>query len=291
VVNVRLVAKYTSSLFCFWIAGCVPPLTLLPEELPSGIENAPYSQTLTSDAQASDQWEVTSGSLPPGLSLDTATGVLEGIPTTAGTYEFTVTATEFSLIPRTGQRGYLLTIIPELTLDATLTAARVNEAYTDTFAVTGGVEPYTFTVVGLPAGLSLDETAGTVSGTPLTANAGIQLQVTLVDSGTPQQTVTQASFLAVKPPPVAITTTALADGAINQVYSDPLEANDGTTPYTWSLGPAVGSLPPGLRLDVDTGEISGTPTQAGTFQFTITVTDADSPETSDSVQFTLKIQP
>ncbi len=72
-----------------------------------------------------------------------------------------------------------------------------------------------------------------------------------------------------------ITTTSLPDGKIGLFYSAMLEATGGQQPLTWSLGPRS-ALPPGLSIEPPTGLawIQGTPTKAGTFQFTIRVTDA-----------------
>jgi len=291
VVGKRAIAGWLYCACGLVVAGCVLPVEILPTVLPNGIVGVFYSQTLTSDAGDSNVWEVSSGSLAPGLELDTSTGVLSGVPLTADSYSFTIGTTQFI---RSGQRSYAMIVYPRLTLDATLNAARINTAYSDQFTVTGGLEPYTFAVVGLPAGLSLDPATGTVSGTPLSTYSAIQLLVTVTDSGNPQQSVTQQTFLKVKPPPVDITTTGpLPNGQVKQIYPDQqLTAVNGTPPYSWSaVSPAVGALPDGLELNLETGVIFGTPTAAGTFTFTITVTDSDSPETTDSQQFVIEILP
>jgi hypothetical protein len=60
---------------------------------------------------------------------------------------------------------------------------------------------------------------------------------------------------------------------VNQVYpTTTLTASGGQPPLTFSV--TGGNLPPGLQLDPVSGAISGTPTQAGTFSFTVTVTDS-----------------
>ncbi|HEY5986248.1 MAG TPA: Ig domain-containing protein, partial [Streptosporangiaceae bacterium] len=48
---------------------------------------------------------VTSGSLPPGLSLNSDTGIISGTPTIAGSYQFTITATDSSPSRHSGSRG------------------------------------------------------------------------------------------------------------------------------------------------------------------------------------------
>ena len=71
--------------------------------------------------------------------------------------------------------------------------------------------------------------------------------------------------------PLTITTTTLPGGATGTGYSQTLQATGGTTPYTWSV--ISGSLPTGLALASSTGVISGTPTTANTYNFTVRVTD------------------
>lgn len=71
---------------------------------------------------------------------------------------------------------------------------------------------------------------------------------------------------------LSITTTSPLDtGTVGTPYSVVMAATGGTIPYTWSDS---GGLPPGLTLNPGTGVISGTPTLAGTYNFTITVTDS-----------------
>ncbi|MFH1460572.1 MAG: putative Ig domain-containing protein [Candidatus Omnitrophota bacterium] len=71
-----------------------------------------------------------------------------------------------------------------------------------------------------------------------------------------------------------ITTSSLADGVINTSYSQTLSVSGGTMPYVWSL--SSGTLPAGLSLNSATGAITGTPSSAGTVNFTVQVTDNNS---------------
>jgi len=84
----------------------------------------------------------------------------------------------------------------------------------------------------------------------------------LVLAGTAESTV---------PTAVTIDDQTLSYGTLNTAYSQTPYAEGGTTPYTWAI--ASGSLPSGLSLNASTGEISGTPTEDGTFSFTMEVTD------------------
>jgi hypothetical protein len=182
--------------------------------------------------------------------------------------------------------------IPKLEMGTSLNSARVAEAYNDRIGVSGGTPPYVFTEYsGFPAGMTFDPSTGVISGTPLVAQAeGITLSFTVRDSGDPVQVVQQNAFLIIKPLGVSITTESLESGNYKVYYRKQIIAKDGLPTYTWKMGPAVGSLPEGLRLNSGTGFIEGIPTQREKQTFTVTVTDNDSPATSYSKEFTLEIQ-
>ena len=72
--------------------------------------------------------------------------------------------------------------------------------------------------------------------------------------------------------PLSIYTSSLPDGTVCALYSQKLQARYGTGSYTWSI--ISGSFPPGLTLDSSTGIISGTPTTASTYNFTVQVKDS-----------------
>lgn len=116
-----------------------------------------------------------------------------------------------------------------------------------------------------------------VSATSLTAtiptsdyaSAGVE-PVTVSNPGTGGGTTTAVNFTVVAP--LVITTASLPGGSINTAYSATLAASGGFTPLSWSI--TQGSLPVGLSLNASTGGITGTPTQAGSASFTVTVMDS-----------------
>ena len=73
---------------------------------------------------------------------------------------------------------------------------------------------------------------------------------------------------------MSISTTSLPDGIISTAYSQSIQATGGQTPYTWSK--TAGNLPPGLILAAS-GIITGTPTTANTYTFTVQVQDSTTP--------------
>lgn len=139
-----------------------------------------------------------------------------------------------------------------------------------TFAVSSGA---------FPPGLTLASDEGAARGTPTQAGSYtfyITVSYTCGTGGKGPGVFSDQQFtininpgtLAAAPaaPTVAVTTASLPDGNINQPYTSPALTATGATITSWSL--AGGGLPAGLTLGAN-GVITGTPTQSGTFTFTV----------------------
>ena len=164
-------------------------------------------------------------------------------------------------------------LIPLRIETGTLFDGEVGLAYSQPESALGGTTPYTWSIASgsLPAGLSLNASTGTISGTPTTAGTS-NFTVRVTDGASPTPATTTKALSITTAAHVAISTTSLPNGKVGVAYNQTMAASGGTTPYTWSI--TAGSLPAGLSLGAGTGVITGTPSHKGTYNFTVQVTDS-----------------
>jgi hypothetical protein len=261
---------------------------------------------------------LTAGSLPPGLTMSTQSAtsvVITGNPTQAGTFNFTIKANVGSHV---STLTYQITVTVQGPPDQLVCSPSANGGFLENGvcilpdAVIG--QPYqghlptshqaggTLSVVSgaLPPGLVLPATftgsGDTVGGTATDPGVQPGRNFTVLGTGDQGQPLYQAyTILVDQNLPLAINASGGTDlgGTVGQPFAQNFFLSGGAGPYTWSL--AAGQLPPGLGLKTfgdprdANNELAGTPTTAGTYTFTMRLTDYAGQQATQ--QFTATINP
>lgn len=245
-------------------------IQLSPETLPPAFVLVPYTGTSISatGGTAPYTYTVVSGTLPNGLSLNSSTGAISGRTSSTGTFLFAVKASDANR--NSGQKNFtLLVTTVTMTLNPdTLDPALKNIAYEQTLSVTGGVGPYTYSVLtgSLPTGLTLS--GNKISGTPTVVQTSV-FKIKAVDSN--GNSTDKTYSIGVTAVQITISPENLDAGIRNTTYVAQLTAAGGSAPYIFNV---VDTLPAGLTLN-DQGYLSGTPTTVGIFSFSVQVTDSN----------------
>ncbi|WP_430448525.1 MAG: putative Ig domain-containing protein [Pseudomonas piscis] len=249
-----------------------PTLVITPASLTNGTVGTAYSTILsTSGGTAPYSYNITSGSLPAGLSLNTLTGAISGTPTASGTSNLTITSTDNNGV--TGNQAYSLQINAQAPVanSVSATVAANSSSNSITLNITGGAA----TSVAVSTAATHGTATATGTSITYTPTAGYSGNDTFAYTATNASGTSSPATvtLTVSAPSLSINPATLGAGTSGTAYSAVLSSSGGSAPYTYSI--TSGSLPAGLSLNSSTGTISGTPTASGTSNLTLTSTDSN----------------
>lgn len=243
-----------------------------------------YSTTLKATGGTKPYtWTLVSGTLPAGLHLS-ASGVIYGTPTDQNSGTFVVKVHDSAKPQAYEQLPFVIHVTP-----LTFTSLQVSEPVAKSFSIqlkaTGGKGQLYWSLASgsLPSGVKLSS-SGVVSGT-ISAPGFYGFGVVVHDSRTPSPQYSDGGvFITVNP--IAISPTSLPNATVGKYYSKTFTAVGGKATLKWTI--SSGALPAGMKLSTS-GTLFGTPKVAGSYTFTVTVTDASSPPNSSSETVTLTV--
>ncbi|WP_321475457.1 putative Ig domain-containing protein [uncultured Paludibaculum sp.] len=261
-------------------------LAITTTALPTASVGAAYSLTLAAVGGTPPyKWDLYSGSivasvLPPGLALSAA-GVISGTPTTSGTYGLTIRVVDSA--SHEAYQSYSFAVAVGLVVSSTtLPNGSVGVVYAQTLTAAGGTLPYTWTLASgtLTPGLTLSA-AGNLSGVPTavgTSTFSVRVTDAAGGSATANYVITIGTALQIS------SASTLPNGTLGAIYSAQFTVAGGTAPFIWALN--SGALPPGLMLSTS-GLLTGQPTSAGNFFFSVRVSDSTGLFTAASITLTV----
>jgi len=273
-----------SKSFSVFVYPSLPPSIDSPSTLQATI-GAPFSFQFSAFAgTAPYTWSVSGGTLPAGLALDPATGIVSGTPASIGNTSFTIRLTDSR--GRSAEKQIVISVTPaQLSVTTeSLPAGSVGSSYSASVIAVGGRQPYLWTIAqnSLPPGLSLSSSSGMISGIPTTAG-DFPFTVRVIDNE--GRAFNKSLSIIVSTAPLGISNVAPVQTTRGAAFSLQMVASGGTPPYAWSI--ASGALPSGLGINGSTGLISGTPVVSGTFSAGIAVRDQNGQEVINTVQITV----
>lgn len=240
--------------------------------------------TSVTGGSAPYRFRISSGSLPPGLVLNSSTGSIAGKPSMVGTYNFvivvsTVPERESALGREFNPPSESGSSVARIVVSASPGGSTTPVVSISPVSVTvpsQGHQQFSATISGSAnTAVTWSASAGTISSSgvftapKVTSNTSVIITAT---SAGDSRAHVAATVTVSAQTSLAIVTSGLAAADASTPYTASLSATGGIAPYQWSL--ATGTLPSGIQLQSASGVIAGTTTRTGSYPFTVEVTDS-----------------
>jgi hypothetical protein len=246
-------------------------------------------QIQSSDSQSGQTLTYTASGLPAGLSINSASGLITGTPTTSGTNSATVTASD-----TTGAHG-------SASFSWTINAAGNTVTVTNPGSQSGTVgstanlqihasdsasgQTLTYSASGLPPTLFISSSSGLITGSETTAGT-FSATVTATDTTGAHGSATFSWTVSSAGNTVTVTNPGSKSGNVGTATSLQIHASDSQSGQTLTY--KANGLPAGLTINGSSGLISGTPTTAKTYSVTVTATDTTGAHGSAAFSWTIR---
>lgn len=264
------------------------PLAIATPSLPSGQVGVAYTASLAATGGTLPyQWSVASGTLGAGLSLASGTGMISGTPTRESSGATVVLEVKDSSTPALAHsQTFNVDIAAQpLAISAgALPNGQIGKPYLASLSTSGGTPPLVWSVstaTPLPAGLQLNASTGTISGTPTALASGVGVGIKVSDSGSPMQSASAGRTLNVSPATITVAVSPKNASLTTAQRASLTATTNDVAGVIWRVGPSGGSLNPSRSLGGVAIALTA-PVTPGVY--TVTATSVTDPSQSSSIQ-------
>ena len=266
-------------------SSVTPNNLILHGNFPAGMVSDPYNAVLAvGGGRFPYHFSVKTGALPPGISMNPATGSFSGKPTNAGTFSFEVIVTDSPNMDQ-GSKTFVINVGSDGGGKIKISVSPASATL-----VSNQKQQFTATVSGTSnTAVIWSATAGSVDAGGLYTAPTVTSQTNVVVKATSKADPSKSASAAVSVDPVnnqslKITTGNLPPGQLGNTYNELFSATGGTTPYSWKI--SAGTPPPGIVMTAN-GDFAGLPAAVGTFSLTVMVTDANAKTATGNFSVTI----